>query len=216
MKAFLFDLDGTLNDSVPQIHHTMRRTMDQLGVPITDQEIRLTIGIPLVETGEQYLGKGRGQELLTVYRKLYAEEADLFPIQAFPGIPQMLQTLHDQGAKLGLVTAKRNDMTMDALQAMGVTELFGTVVDFQCTKAHKPDPEPALYAMEKLGVNPSETCFIGDSIHDLGCGKNAGCTTVGVTWGAGVREQLLSVEPDYLVDSVAELSHLLLDLLNQA
>ena len=99
MNAFLFDLDGTLSDSVPQIMHTLRRTFDDMGMKATDEELMLTIGVPLVDTGEKFLGKGRGLEFADRYRALFLEDDPMFPIRAFDGIPEMLRALRAKGGR---------------------------------------------------------------------------------------------------------------------
>jgi len=100
------------------------------------------------------------------------------------------------------------------------------VVDAQSTDKHKPDPEPALLALKQLGCLPEQqsclpeqqSClpeqgvFIGDSLFDLGCGRNAGLKTVAVSWGAGIRQELADFQPDFLCDTVEELQQVLLSL----
>lgn len=213
MNAFLFDLDGTLSDSVPQIMHTLRRTFDDMGMEATDEELMLTIGVPLVDTGENFLGKGRGLEFADRYRALFLEDDPMFPIRAFDGIPEMLRALRAKGGKIALVTAKREVMTYEALDAMGIRDLFDAVIHSGCSQKHKPDPEPAFVALNALNAEPRDGCFIGDSIHDMGCGKNAGLATVAVTWGAGLPDQLREVKPDHVADTVAELEAILLDMM---
>ena len=80
----------------------------------------------------------------------------------------------------------------------------------EASDKHKPDPEPALLALDKLGVAPAEAAFIGDAAVDIACGKAAGMTTIGVSWGVGGTALQEDAKPDYFVNSVNELGRLLL------
>lgn len=212
MTAFLFDLDGTLNDSVPLILLVSKITYAKLGLERSEAQIKQTIGEPLVQTGEAIFGPGKGDLYRLAYQENYREQAPLHPIKAFPGILEMLAELRQQGAKLAVVTSKRHHLTQENLESAGLLPLLDAVVDAESCAAHKPDPAPALLALELLDARDEPGVFIGDSIYDLGCGRNAGLKTVGVSWGAGVRQELLDFQPDYFCDQVEELHRLLLGL----
>lgn len=212
MTAFLFDLDGTLNDSVPLITYVSQLTYHDLGLERTVEQIKKTIGVPLVQTGEEIYGPGNGDIYRLAYQKNYREQAEHFPLQAFPGILDMLEDLRQKGAQLALVTSKRRRLTLENLTTTGLLSRLDLVIDAESTQKHKPDPEPALLALAQLGATPAHGVFIGDSVFDLACGRNAGLRTVGVTWGAGVREELVATQPDYLCHTVPELHQLLLSL----
>ncbi len=210
MKAFIFDLDGTLNDSVPLIVITTLKAYQELGIDQGEDIIKSYIGVPLVETGEALLGPGRGQEYLEAYLRHYDPMA--YPMRAFPGIPELLSELRARGAKLAIATAKRRQMAEDTLEIIGLTGMLDVLVASESTERRKPFPDPALKAMELLGAKPAESLFIGDSVHDLQCAQQAGIKACAVTWGAGGKEELAACGPDYSVDTVAELSQLLLSL----
>ena len=212
MTAFLFDLDGTLNDSVPLIIRSSQLAYAELGLERSVAEIKKTIGVPLVQTGEEIFGPGNGDIYRLTYQKCYRQVAPDYPLQAFPGILDMLDELRRQGAKIALVTSKRRQLTMENLETTGLLPRMDVVIDAQSTDKHKPDPEPALLALEQLGETAEQGAFIGDSVFDLGCGRNAGLKTVAVSWGAGLREELASFPPDFLCDTVAELRECLLGL----
>lgn len=212
MTAFLFDLDGTLNDSVPLITYVSQLTYQELGLERTVEQIKKTIGVPLVQTGEEIYGPGNGDIYRLAYQRNYREQADHFPLQAFPGILDMLEALRNQGAKLALVTSKRRRLTLENLTTTGLLSRLDLIIDAESTEKHKPDPEPAQLALAQLGATPETGVFIGDSVFDLACGRNAGLRTVGVTWGAGLSQELERENPDYLCHTVAELRQLLLSL----
>ena len=219
MTAFLFDLDGTLHDSVPVICHVSQLAYAELGLERSLEEIKKTIGVPLVKTGEELFGPGNGDLYRLTYQRIYQEQESLFPLRAFPGIPEMLSALRERGARLAVVTSKRHQLTLENLETTGLLPLVEVVVDAQSTDKHKPDPEPALLALKQLGCLPEQqSClpeqgvFIGDSLFDLGCGRNAGLKTVAVSWGAGIRQELADFQPDFLCDTVEELQQVLLSL----
>ena len=214
MKGFIFDLDGTLSDTIPLIVTTARRAYADLGIAVSDEQIKGHIGVPLVETGEHFLGPGRGEEYLAAYMRHYYD--DDFKLAAFAGVAELLSELKRRGAKLAVATAKRRQAARQSIAAIGVEHLLDAVVDCESTERHKPCADPALFAAKQLALPPASCMFIGDSCHDLLAGHAAGMTVCGVTWGAGRREELLTAEPEYLVDSVAELAQLLLSLAEPA
>lgn len=210
MKAFIFDLDGTLNDSIPLILCTTAKAWMDLGLPVDEAKIKSYIGIPLVETGEALLGPGRGQEYLQAYLRHY--DPDCIPMRAFPGIPALLGQLKAKGARLAIATAKRHEMTLDTLRIIGLENVMDALVVSESTERRKPFADPALKALELLGQEQKDAIFIGDSVHDISCGHNAGLPACAVTWGAAGRADLVACRPEYIVDSVGELAQLLLAL----
>lgn len=212
MKGFIFDLDGTLSDTIPLIVTTARRAYADLGLEISEDQIKSHIGVPLLETGEHFLGPGRGQEYLQAYMRHYYD--DDFKLLPFAGAVDLLTALRQRGAKLAVATAKRHAAAQESISAIGIAHLLDAVVDCECTVLHKPHADPALTAAQRMELAPADCMFIGDSCHDLLSGHAAGMTACGVTWGAGRREELMAAAPEYIVDSMDELSQLLLGLLD--
>jgi pyrophosphatase PpaX len=122
----------------------------------------------------------------------------------------VLVRLKDEGRRLGIVTAKRRATVELAFARVPLGHLFDVVVGGDDTTRHKPDPEPIHKALELMGARPEETAYVGDSPFDIGAAKAAGVHAVGVTWG-GIhgRERLEAEEPDAVVDTAAELLHVL-------
>ena len=181
MAAFIFDLDGTLANTIPIIRRVARITSEQYGIPTTDEDIDRYIGVPLIVTGEEVLGKGRGEEYTLAYAKNY--QAHKSELQAFPGIVPMLQALAEAGAKMAIATSKREKPAHETLELIGAAPYFDIVLNSESGCGYKPAAGPALKAMELLGSKPEESWFIGDSLHDIACGQAAGIGTIGVTWG---------------------------------
>ncbi|MEG1537022.1 MAG: HAD-IA family hydrolase, partial [Clostridiales bacterium] len=207
MSALIFDLDGTLSDSLPLIVEASQGALAEAGVTVSRDRIISYIGFPLVDTGELLLGSGRGQEYFDLYQKHY--HASDKKLMAFPGIVEMLQALKLAGHQVAIATSKKELSAMESLAQIGVVSLLDAVVTVDSACGIKPGPGPALKAMALLQASPERSLFVGDSLHDLRCAKAAGVAFVGVTWGACSKEQLLLAEADYIAEDVADLTRIL-------
>jgi pyrophosphatase PpaX len=208
LKAVLFDLDGTLIDSIDHIIACWQETVRTcLGREITREEVLPTLGRALLECFEE-LAPGRGAELREVYRAHQKTTHDTM-VTLFPGTREALDKLRDAGLTLGLVTSKGLPVTMEGLNLFGLMPYFSTLVTYEDTTRHKPNPDPLLVGMERLGVQPADVVYVGDAVVDIQAGKAAGTYTIGVTWGAGDRESLIAAMPDHLCDSMEEVAALL-------
>ena len=208
MTAFIFDLDGTLANTIPIIRRVAKITSEQYGLPAKETDIDRYIGVPLIITGEDVLGPGRGEEYAQAYARNYQQhKADL---QAFPGIIDMLRQLQEAGAQLAIATSKREKPAHETLELIGAAPYFDVVINCESGCGYKPAAGPALRAMHELGSSPAHSWFIGDSLHDIACGQAAGIGTIGVTWGITAPGGFAAVSPTYSCDSVAQLNELLL------
>jgi pyrophosphatase PpaX len=201
----LFDLDGTVVDSGAIILASMRHaTREVLGRDYSDEELLRTVGGPGLEAQMEALAPERVEQLVDIYR---AHNEPLHEsLEACPGMEEVLVRLHEDGRRLGVVTAKRRSTVELAFARIPVGHLFETVVGGDETERHKPDPEPPLLAAERLGADPSETAYVGDSPFDVRAAKAAGMFAVAVTWGRiHDRSRLEAEEPDAIVDTAEEL-----------
>lgn len=208
MKAFMFDLDGTLSNSVPIILRTARLACRELGIEVSDEVLKQQIGLPMTRTGEAFLGPGRAQEYIDCYYRHY----DPSDLTAFPGVPEMLADLKDAGFTLALVTSRRQDSTFDSLRRIGIADAFDRVVCFEDTKNHKPHPEPLRFCCGEVGCAPDVSLYVGDSVYDMECADAAGLWTFGVTWGVAGETGMAQKNPVYLARSVEELHDKLLNI----
>jgi pyrophosphatase PpaX len=118
----------------------------------------------------------------------------------------VLVRLHEEGRRLGIVTAKRRSTVELAFDRVPLGHLFETIVGGDETKRHKPDPEPLLLGAERLGADPADTAYVGDSPFDVRAAKAAGMFAVAVTWGRiHDRSRLEAQQPDAIVDAAGEL-----------
>jgi pyrophosphatase PpaX len=201
----LFDLDGTVIDSGAIILASMRHAVREvLGVEVPDEQLMAAVGGPGLEAQMHALSADRVDELVTVYRAHNEPLHD--ELVCCAGMDEVLVQLKDEGRRLGIVTAKRRQTVELAFAQIPIEHLFETVVGGDETKKHKPDPEPLLLALERLGAAPDDAVYVGDAPFDVKAAKAAGLYSVGVSWG-GIhgRERLEAEEPDALVDTTEEL-----------
>jgi haloacid dehalogenase superfamily, subfamily IA, variant 3 with third motif having DD or ED/haloacid dehalogenase superfamily, subfamily IA, variant 1 with third motif having Dx(3-4)D or Dx(3-4)E len=201
----LFDLDGTVVDSGAIILASMRHaTREVLGRDFGDAELMQAVGGPGLEAQMEVFAPERVEELVRVYRAHNEPLHD--ELVACAGMEDVLVRLHEQGHRLGVVTAKRRSTVELAFSRVPIAHLFETVVGGDETEKHKPDPEPLLLAAERMNARPEETAYVGDSPFDIRAAKAAGMHAIAVTWGRiHDRERLEREEPDAIVDSAEEL-----------
>jgi pyrophosphatase PpaX len=201
----LFDLDGTVVDSGAIILASMRHaTREVLGAEFGDDELMQAVGGPGLEAQMAVFAPERVDELVSVYRAHNEPLHD--ELEACLGMQDVLVRLHDEGRRLGVVTAKRRSTVELAFARVPVAHLFETVVGGDETEKHKPDPEPLLLAAKRMNADPAQTAYVGDSPFDMRAAKAAGMHAVAVSWGRihdrGILER---EEPDAIVDSAEEL-----------
>lgn len=195
-KGFLFDLDGTLIDTTDLIRQSFRHaSREVLGEQLPDEVLMANVGQPLDKQME-LLDSARAAELYDVYREFNHARHDEY-IREYDGVEQLLTSLRERGAKLGIVTSKSR-MTVDmALRCIPIGHYFDALVTTDDTDRHKPHPQPLQLAMDLLDVTPGESVYIGDSPFDIEAGQAAGMATVAVGWGIFPAVRLKELEPDF-------------------
>lgn len=185
MDVVLFDLDGTLVDSVPGLTVALAALLRERGrVPVPDAAVRSYIGhgaAHLLARAAADTGGPFQAPALDRYVALCAELATE-RTQPYPGIPALLDALP---ARRGLVTNKPHDATVALLRHLGWTDGFEVVVSGDSLPTRKPAPGPLLYAMNAMGAQPADTVYVGDSEVDEEAAGRAGVAFVGVAWGYG-------------------------------
>lgn len=207
ITAVLFDLDGTLINSIDHIvdcwQHTVRTG---LGREISREEVLPTIGRSLQACFEE-MAPGRSEELYSIYTSYERGRHDT-AVQLIMGTREILDALKEREYKLGVVTSKVLHVAMGGLQLFGLDPYFDVIITQADTERHKPYPDPLLVACERLDVSPAEAVYVGDAWTDIEAGKAAGVQTIGVTWGAA-GEAIREAEPDFILASLDELPGLL-------
>ncbi|MBC7105249.1 MAG: HAD-IA family hydrolase [Firmicutes bacterium] len=208
-EAVLFDLDGTLVDSLPLIFRTYRRVFADLGLPWDPAAVAAQIGIPLKVISRKFAG-ARAGEFYRLYQSYYQEEHDRLT-RLFPGTEEALSELRRHGLRLGIVTSKTAAVTRRTLALTGLGAFMEAVITVDDVKEPKPEPEPVLRGVAALGVEAGRALYVGDSCHDVLAGRRAGTTVAGVTWGLARREELLACGAHLVVDRWSELLAFVLD-----
>ena len=201
----LFDLDGTLVDSGAMILASLRHaTKTVLARQIPDAQLLALVGGPGLHAEMRALDERRADELVRCYREHNEPLHDA--LQPCAGVLDVLDTLKDDGRRLGIVSAKRRRTIELAFAVLPLAGYFDVVVSADDTERRKPHPEPLLHALTTLGTDPRDAAYVGDSPFDVQAAKAAGVAAVAVTWG-GIhsRERLAAESPDALVERPREL-----------
>jgi pyrophosphatase PpaX len=201
----LFDFDGTVIDSGAIIIASMRHaTKTVLGRDIPDEELGRAVGGSGLTEQMRLIDPARVDELVACYREhnepLHSELAEC------AGMTDVLTTLKEQGRRLGVVTAKRQETVRLAFSYLALERFFDVVVGSDDTDRHKPDPQPLHHALDLLEAKRDDAVYVGDSPFDVRAAKAAGVHSIAVTWG-GIhpRERLEAEGPDSVVDTAEAL-----------
>ncbi len=202
LSTFLFDLDGTLIDSIELILQSYRHTMRaHRGLEPPDEAWMKGLGTPLwVQFRNWTEDPAELEAMVATYRAYNLEHHDEL-VRPYDGVVAAVRGLEREGKTLGLVTSKMRDGALRGLQIIGLEAAFRVIVAADEVTHPKPHPEPVLKALEHLAAAAAQTVFIGDSRHDIECGRAAGVKTAAVLWGPFGREHLEDLNPDYWLDT---------------
>jgi pyrophosphatase PpaX len=207
--AVLFDLDGTLLDTMELILASARHAFDGSPHAFTDAAWLAGVGTPLQAQLRGFVPEeGEVARLAQRYRHYQLEHHDRLT-RCFADTPGTVRTLHARGHPMAVVTSKIGAIARRGLAHTGLAEYIPLVVGADDTTRHKPDPEPVRVALERLGYAPAEAVFVGDSPFDVAAGRAAGVTTVGALWGPFARAELEAAGADHLLGCLADLPALL-------
>ena len=208
-QTVLFDLDGTLADTIPLIvasyQHAFRSVLAE---EVEEARARAWIGRPLLPALLEE-APDHGHDLDRAYREWnLANTARL--IRRYDGVPEMLLELAEASVRTAVATSKRRETARMALEGVGIDHLVDVVAALEDTTHHKPEPDPLLHAAASLGVDPADCVYVGDATVDVLAARAAGMAALAVTWGAGERAALVATEPDAVFDTVPDLTAYLL------
>ena len=208
IKGVLFDNDGTLVDTrdliLASMHHA---TKVVLGREYSEEEYMAGVGTPLES---QMLDFANGDQtvadrLTSVYREHNHAAHDRM-IGKFDGIADTLSKLKAAGVSLGVVTSKRHALAWHGLEITGLSGYFDFLIGPDDCAEHKPKPGPILEGCKRMGLDPSECVYVGDSPYDIQAGNAAGCATAAVLWGVFPREALAADAPDFFCSNAREMT----------
>jgi pyrophosphatase PpaX len=206
LDAVLFDLDGTLVNTIPLIfacythtlgvhlpgfHPPRRVIVGNLGRSLDDILHDYAVAAGVAEPGPA------SHAMLETYRSFQRDNLDRL-IEPYSGVREALQGLRERGLALGLVTSKVEWAARLSYERYGLGEFLSVLVFHDDTARHKPDPEPLLLAAARAGLDPARAAYVGDSVHDMAAGRAAGMKTIGALWGPSEREDLERAGADAL------------------
>lgn len=204
--AILFDLDGTLADSVELILGAFRHTFNtHLGSAPADQDWIAGMGTPLPSQIRALVADESLIEPMTATYRAWQNQHHDELLREFDGVRETLLLLHDRGHPMALVTSKATEAANRALRLMRIDSLLDHVVGLDATTSHKPNPAPVLHALAQLHCRPAEAIFVGDSPHDIAAGNTAGVFTVAALWGPFTRQTLEAAHPSRLIADIRDL-----------
>jgi phosphoglycolate phosphatase len=204
IKLIMFDLDGTLVDTLQDITDSLNYALRPHGIN------RLTTADTMKMVGE---GVGRLVEKALPVEKLHLKNDVMNKFidyysrhlsdnsKEYPFVRETLENL--TGFRKAIISNKREAPSKRLLEELGLSEYFDLIIGSDTAGKRKPSPEPVLYAVTRLGSNPEESIIVGDSNYDIEAGEKAGVKTVAVTYGYRPRESLLKA--DYIIDDIREL-----------
>jgi HAD superfamily hydrolase (TIGR01509 family) len=215
LEGLIFDLDGTLIDSVGTYYIMMESVFERLHWPRVSREVMrkaikdggfdwdLVLPSGTGATTEDLIASAR-DVIREMYPRVFEDDVDLVP-----GAEHLLRKLHVRNVKLALVTSTLGrfiEFKLIPLKKHGLRDLFQTVITLDDVKNRKPSGDPLLECARRLGENPEKCAYVGDATVDIVAGKAAGMRTIAVLTGVDDYEAIKAEGPDMILDSVSQLT----------
>lgn len=207
----IFDLDGTLIDTVAALKRTTNLILEQLGYPhLNDSDIKRIVGDGFRNQLKRALRLVGDTELThyeeaeKLYQTVFAQNC-LYRVRAYDGICELLETLKACGVKVAVLTNKPHKRAIETLEHVFGIDYFDAVLGEQEGLPKKPSPEGVYRLMQQFAVKPEECLYFGDTNTDMKTGLAAGVNTIGVTWGFRDRAELEAFEPQHIIDYPLEI-----------
>ena len=211
MKACIFDLDGTLTNTLESMTYSVNLTLKEMGLSqITKDQCRMFVGNGarvLIEESLKVSGDpkaSRIEEGMKIYGRIFDQNCT-YHVTLYEGIPEMLKALKDRGIHLAVLSNKPDRQTVKVVKEIFGDNIFDYAQGQKDGIRRKPEPDGVWYLMEQMQVSKEECLYIGDSEVDAATGKNAGLKTIGVLWGFRDRKTLETAGADDLIDRPEEL-----------
>lgn len=211
MKACIFDLDGTLTNTLESMTYSVNLTLKEMGLSqITKDQCRMFVGNGarvLIEESLKVSGDpkaSRIEEGMKIYGRIFDQNCT-YHVTPYEGIPEMLKALKDRGIHLAVLSNKPDRQTVKVVKEIFGDNIFDYAQGQKDGIRRKPAPDGVWYLMEQMQVSKEECLYIGDSEVDAATGKNAGLKTIGVLWGFRDRKTLETAGADHLIERPEEL-----------
>jgi len=211
-KCVLFDLDGTLVDSLEDLTDAVNHMLAGFGrPPLTSASVRRLVGkgahnlVRRALETESEEAITRGIELFVAYNSDHVTDKSLL----YPGVREALLQLAENGIRLVVISNKHEAICHLIMEALGIARLFEIICGGDTFPEMKPSPLPLLQALERLGIAAQDAVMVGDTINDIQAGQQAGVSTIGCTWGYGGIEELAGA--DHCAASPGDMANILLN-----
>jgi pyrophosphatase PpaX len=206
LETVLFDLDGTLIDSVRLILDSYHHTLAAHGLPArSDEDWLRGVGTPLnVQFAEWGHDPATLSAMIATYREYNLANHDRM-VTVYPGVVAAVEAIRGAGLRTGLVTSKNRQGALRGLTLVKLERMMDVLVCADEVTRPKPHPEPVEKAIALLGADPETTVYVGDSIHDMHSGRAAGVRTAAALWGPFSRSHLEDATPDFWLETPADL-----------
>ncbi len=218
IEFIVFDLDGTLLDSVPDLAIAADKAAQKLGYPaVSEEQVRDYVG----NGADVLIGRALSQSLTVdpnLPQQLRTEARQLFDqfytethhqlSHLYHDVTQTLERIKQLGIPMAIVTNKPSKFVPEILEQHGIADYFVEVLGGDAFDKKKPDPIALQFLADKFKVKASEMLMVGDSKNDILAAKNAGCISYGLTYGYNHGEPIANAGPDYVADSVKDIIQL--------
>lgn len=211
IKACIFDLDGTLTDTLESLKYSVNTVLKELELgQVNDEQCKAFLGNGARYFVERSLEAAGDPQLryaeagMEAYKRIFKENCT-YKVAPYEGIVEMLTWLKEQGIRLAVLSNKPHVQTKDVVATFFQEGTFDFVQGQQDDIPRKPDPAAVFAIISNFGIAKEECLYVGDSDVDMNTGINAGVTTVGVTWGFRTKEVLIENGAHYTIDKPDEL-----------
>jgi len=210
-KAVIFDLDGTLSDSINSIKYCGDRALAPFGIgPFETKQYCYFVGDGAANLVKRALIAGGDEELVhfeeafALYKEIFRDNC-MYQVKPYDGIRELLAKLKEAGVKIAVLSNKPHLETIRVIETLFGKEYFDVIQGQKEGVAIKPSPEGAFQVLEQLNLTAEEILYLGDTATDMKTGKGAGAFTVGALWGFRERRELEESHADAIIGHPLEL-----------
>lgn len=210
-KAVVFDLDGTLSNSIESLKYCGDRAVEPFGCgPFTEEQYKYFVGDGSANLIKRCLAAGGEEKLVyfdqafALYQEIFREHC-MYHVRPYDGIRELLGALKERGVKLAVLSNKPHAETVNVIEALFGKDYFDVIQGQQEGVAIKPSPEGVFLVLDRLGVKAEDILYLGDTATDMRTGKGAGAFTVGALWGFRKREELEENQADAIIENPLQL-----------
>ncbi len=210
-KAVIFDLDGTLADSLESMQYCSNYAIGTCGFPeIPLEKFKIFVGDgaeTLIRRCLAYSGDVEGEyfEKAFLQYQMFFKEHCMYHVKPYDGICSMLEELKKNGIKIAVFSNKPHERTVDVVESLFGKGYFDEILGQSDKRPKKPHPDGVFYLAEKMQVSMEDVVYVGDTNTDMMTGKSANAWTVGVLWGFRDREELEKFRADVIIDKPSDI-----------